>query len=66
LGSFEVVAVILLTRLGLPTSTAILPVLLFRFFSLWLTNLVGFFFLMYWLSSVSKDKPDSPFATAIS
>jgi len=65
LGSFEVVAVILLTRLGLPASTAILPVLLFRFFSLWLANLVGFFFLMHWLAFVSKNKTVSPLATVM-
>lgn len=65
LGSFEVVAVILLTRLGLPASTAILPVLLFRFFSLWLANLVGFSFLLYWLSFISKEKTVSPPATVM-
>jgi len=40
-------------------------VLLFRFFSLWLANLVGFFFLMHWLAFVSKNKTVSPLATVL-
>jgi uncharacterized protein (TIRG00374 family) len=51
-GGFEVVAILLLTKLGLPT--AALPVVVFRFCSLWLANLVGFAFLLGWLTFISK------------
>jgi glycosyltransferase 2 family protein len=49
LGSFEVVMVLLLSRLGLPAAAATLPVLLFRFCTLWLGSFVGLCFLLGWL-----------------
>ena len=41
LGSFEVVMVLLLTRLGLAAGQATLPVLLFRFCTFWMGSFLG-------------------------
>ena len=53
IGSFEVVMVLLLSRLAL-------PVVLFRFCTLWLTSLLGFLFLLGLLSFVSRGNANSP------
>ena len=53
-GSFEVVMVLLLSRLSLPAAVATLPVVLFRFCTLWLGSFFGFLFLAGWLLFVSK------------
>src|SRR5207253_715834 len=45
LGSFEVVMVLLLSRVGLPAVSATFPVLLLRFCTLWLGSIVGLLFL---------------------
>jgi glycosyltransferase 2 family protein len=49
LGSFEVVMVLLLSRLGIPVATATLPVVVFRLCSLWLGSLIGLIFMFGWL-----------------
>jgi uncharacterized protein (TIRG00374 family) len=59
-GSFEVVMVLLLSRLGLPVTAATLPVVLFRFCTLWLTSLLGFILLLGWLCFVSRDRVSVP------
>jgi uncharacterized protein (TIRG00374 family) len=61
LGTFEIVMVLLLSRLGLPAAAATLPVLLFRFCTLWLGSFVGLCFLLGWLWLVppTRAKPIS-------
>lgn len=49
-GSFEVVMVLLLSRLGCSVAAAALPVVLFRCCTLWLTSFLGLFFLTSWLA----------------
>ncbi|MGA2799011.1 MAG: lysylphosphatidylglycerol synthase transmembrane domain-containing protein [Thermoguttaceae bacterium] len=53
LGSFEVVMVLLLMRLGTTLAASTLLVVLFRFCSLWLGSFVGLLFLLCWLVFVS-------------
>jgi len=50
LGSCEAMMIVLLSRLGMPASTAALPVVLFRFCTLWLGSLIGLVFMLGWLS----------------
>jgi uncharacterized membrane protein YbhN (UPF0104 family) len=57
-GGFEGVMLWLLSRLGLPVAAATLPIVLFRFCTLWLTSLLGFGFLLWWRgSSRRKEAP---------
>jgi glycosyltransferase 2 family protein len=58
-GSFEVVMVLLLSRLGLPVAAATLPVVLFRFCTLWLGSFVGFIFLLGWFFFVSLNQTET-------
>jgi glycosyltransferase 2 family protein len=58
LGSFEVVMVLLLSRLGMPVAAATLPVVIFRFCSLWLGSLLGLIFMLIWLAFVAKGVAD--------
>ena len=58
LGSFEAVMILLLSKIGLPATAAMLPVVLFRFCSLWLGCLVGLLFLMGWLFCAPRKNDD--------
>lgn len=55
-GSFEVVMVLLLSRVGLSMSAATLPVVLFRFSTLWLTSVLGLLLLLAWLVFPPREK----------
>ena len=46
--------VLLLSRLGMPVAAATLPVVIFRFCSLWLGSLLGLIFMLVWLAFVSQ------------
>jgi uncharacterized protein (TIRG00374 family) len=58
-GSFEVVMILLLTRLGMSATAAAVPVIIFRFCSLWLGSFIGLIFMLVWLSVVAPKKPTS-------
>jgi glycosyltransferase 2 family protein len=55
-GSFEVVMVLLLSRVGLSMSAATLPVVLFRCCTLWLTSVLGLLLLLAWLAFPPRKK----------
>jgi len=58
LGSFEVVMVLLLTRLGLAAGQATLPVLLFRFCTFWMGSFLGLIVFAGWiLATPAKTSP---------
>jgi len=60
LGSFEVVMVLLLSRLGMPVTAAALPVVLFRLCTLWLGSLVGLIAMgswLFWITPPGAQKP---------
>ena len=50
LGGFEAVMSFLLSRLGMPLATTVIPVMLFRLCTLWFTSFIGLFILIGWLS----------------
>lgn len=54
LGGFEVIMVLLLSRQGLSVAAATLPVVVFRFCTLWLSSVLGLVCMLGWLSFVSK------------
>jgi glycosyltransferase 2 family protein len=60
LGSFEVVMVLLLSRMGLAVTAATLPVLLFRFCTFWLGSFVGLIFLAGWYVCLTTSNSKAP------
>ena len=60
LGSFEVVMVLLLSRLGMPVATATLPVVLFRLCTLWLASFVGLIAMVGWFSRIAPAAAHKP------
>jgi uncharacterized protein (TIRG00374 family) len=60
LGSFEGIMVLLLSQTGMSVGAATLPVVVFRFCTLWLGSLIGLVFMVGWLSFVSPVNARSP------
>ena len=58
IGGFEVVMILLLSRIGLSATAGTLPVVLFRFFTFWMGSFVGLILLGGWLSLVTNGKPN--------
>ena len=65
LGSFEVVMVLLLSRLGMPVAAATLPVVLFRLCSLWLGSLAGLIAMVAWFSWIVPSDGHKPSGDAL-
>ncbi len=59
-GSFEAVMLLQLSRLKMPVAAATLPVVIFRFCTLWLGCLVGLLFLAGWLALVARQDSQPP------
>ncbi len=53
LGSFEVVMMLLLARLGMPAATATLPIVLFRLCTLWLGSFLGLLAMVGWFTWIA-------------
>ena len=60
LGSFEVVMMLLLARLGMPMATATLPIVLFRLCTLWLGSLLGLVAMVGWFSWIAPAGAQDP------
>jgi len=59
IGGFEVVMVLLLSRLGMPVADATMPVVVFRLCTLGLGSLIGLTFMLGWLFWMGQGRTDS-------
>ena len=58
LGSFEVAMVLLLSQRGMSLAAATVPIVVFRFCSLWLASLIGVIFMFGWLWLMGSNQAD--------
>ena len=54
IGSFEFIMVLMLKHLSITTKVALIPVILFRFFTIWIASFVGLILLGSWPLTVGK------------
>jgi uncharacterized protein (TIRG00374 family) len=60
LGSFEVVMMLLLARLGMPMAAATLPIVLFRLCTLWAGSLLGLLAMVGWFTWIAPAAARNP------